>query len=336
MKKYFFIIFAIFILSAPFYAAHAQNFEKLFYLSPAKEKTGIESIKKNHQKIDILAPQVYGVTASLKVVGGPSKNLRAVIKDYNLKVMPLLANGGFSQTIIHNLLKSPSAQDKIIDFLVNEAKSKSYIGWQFDFENISYKDRALFSAFVEKTGKKLKENSLLFSVAAVSRIVDYENTDAYLNWSGAFDYKKIADATDFVSLMTYDDNNSIGPSSSLFFVDSVLDYVKDKIPASKLSMGIPLYYWGWTIKPYKRIRSGGSYARITGIKTSTAHISGFVEALGVSWLSYAYKTERYLIWYEDKKSFGLKLDIVKNNKFRGFSAWVLGDEDPAIWTALSK
>ena len=72
------------------------------------------------------------------------------------------------------------------------------------------------------------------------------------------------------------------------------------------------------------------------IKASTACVSGFFEALGVSWLSYAYGSERYLIWFEDKKSFELKLNIVKNNNFMGFSAWVLGDEDPAIWDLLEK
>ena len=134
--------------------------------------------------------------------------------------------------------------------------------------------------------------------------------------------------------MTYDDSNSLGPSASILFVNSVLDYVKNKIPAEKLSMGIPVYYWGWTLSPYKRIRSGGSWQRIQDIKKYTATVSGFFDALGAPWFSYADKHTRYLIWYEDKKSFDLKLYILKKNNFRGFSVWVLGDEDPAIWNSL--
>jgi spore germination protein YaaH len=29
------------------------------------------------------------------------------------------------------------------------------------------------------------------------------------------------------------------------------------------------------------------------------------------------------------------LDVIKENNFRGFSAWVLGVENPEIWSALS-
>ncbi len=336
MRKYFLIFFCLFALLAfPIFGlADTVNFEKIFYLSPAKETTGIASIKKNAKNIDILAPQVYGVTASLKVVGGLSKKLQKVVLDYKLKVMPLVANGGFSQKIMHDLLVSPSAQDKFVQFLVKEAKDKKFVGWQFDFENINYKDKDLYSQLVEKTAKELHKNNLILSIAAVSRTVDYENTDAFLNWSGAFDYKRIADAADFISLMTYDDSKSLGPVASIPFVESVLDYVKDKIPAEKLSMGIPVYYWGWTTDPYVRIRSGGSFQRIMNIRASTRHSLGFDWALGTSWLTYAYQTQKYLLWFEDKNSFQLKLDVMKKNNFRGFSVWVLGDEDPAIWSIL--
>ncbi len=339
MPKYFLILFfcffAAFLCPNISLGADYGSFEKIFYLSPAKETTGIASIKKNAENIDILAPQVYGVTTSLKVVGGLSKKLQKVVLDYKLKVMPLVANGGFNQKIMRDLLSSKEAQEKFAQFLVKEAKDKKFIGWQFDFENINYQDKDLYSQLVEKTAKELHKNNLILSVAAVSRTVDYEDTDAFLNWSGAFDYKRIANAVDFISLMTYDDSNSVGPSSSIPFVNSVLNYVKDKIPANKLSLGIPVYYWGWTTSPYARIRSGGSFQRIMNIRASTRHSLGFDAALGVSWLTYSYATQKYLLWFEDKKSFQLKLDIMEKNNFRGFSVWVLGDEDPAIWNILN-
>ena len=248
--------------------------------------------------------------------------------------MPLVANAGFSQSIMHNLLVSNSAQDGVVKSLVAEAKKEKYIGWQFDFENISYKDKDLFSAFVEKTGLAMKKNNLIFSVAAVSRSVDYEDTDNFKNWSGAFDYARIAKAVDFVSLMTYDDPNSVGPVASLPFVNKVLAYVKNKIPPEKLSLGIPLYYWGWSANPAKKITSSGSYQRLLNISSNFNHDIGFDQVLGASWLSYFWENNQYLIWFQDKQSIQSRLDIIKQNKFRGFSAWVLGVEDPGIWGAL--
>lgn len=305
-------------------------------MSNLREKEGIESLKKNAEKIDILAPQFYGISTSLKLVGGIDSKLQKIIDEKKIKVMPLVANAGFKQDVIHNLLVSQTAQDNVIKSLVSEAKKKKYIGWQFDFENISYLDKDLYSAFVEKAAKSLRENKLILSVAAVSRSVDYEDTDAFKNWGGVFDYARLAKAVDFISLMTYDDPNSIGPVASLSFINKVLNYVKDKIPPEKLSMGIPLYYWGWSIRPLKKITASGTYQRLLYIRSNFRHTLGFNETLGASWLSYFWQNKQYLLWYQSKQSFENKLDIIKQNNFRGFSAWVLGVEDPAIWNVLSK
>ena len=332
--KSFIVFFCLTLFfAAPVFASASENIEKIFYLSRGKEKEGIADIQKYAEKIDILAPQAYSVASDLNIYGSLSIELKKAVKNYKLKVMPLIVNSSFKQAIIHNLLLSISTQDKVISGLIMLAEKNSYIGWQFDFENINYKDKDLYSAFVEKAAKELHKNNLILSVAAVSRSADYENTDAFKNWGGAYDYKRISNAADFISLMTYDDSKSYGPTASALFVKWVLNYVKDKIPAEKLSMGIPFYYWGWSQSPLKRVSSGG-YDLIKLTMQKFSYKKGFDEGLGVPWLTYSAGGKAYKIWYEDKKSFEIKLNIVKNNNLRGFSAWVLGAEDPAIWEVL--
>jgi len=210
-----------------------------------------------------------------------------------------------------------------------------HIGWQFDFENISYLDKDLYSVFVEKTVKAFHKKGLILSVAAVTRTTDFEDTDAYKNWGGAYDYARLAKAVDFISLMTYDDPNSVGPVASIPFINGVLAYVKDKIPPEKLSLGIPFYYWKWNADTNKKVGSG-LFDNVLAIIGSYSHNLTFDQNLGVACLSYSYNQNNYKIWFEDKDSVLAKLDVVKANNFRGFSAWVLGGEDPAIWTILQK
>jgi len=333
--KYILLLFISAIFTAPLFCS-AEGMEKIFYMSQGKEKEGIASIQKNADKIDILAPQFFAVSDKMKILGKLDANLEKVIKQKNLKVMPLIVNAGFKQSVMHKLLTSPADQDAVIIGLVYIAKKNGYIGWQFDFENISYLDKDLYSVFVEKTATALHKNGFILSVAAVSRSVDYENTDAFKNWGGVFDYARIAKAVDFISLMTYDDPNSVGPVASLPFINGVLSYVKDKIPAEKLSLGIPLYYWGWSAEPVKKITASGTYSRLLGIMSNFSHNLGFDSALGASWLTYFYQNKQYKIWYQDGQSFEGKLDIIEQNNFRGFSAWVMGIEDPKIWSALDK
>jgi spore germination protein YaaH len=42
------------------------------------------------------------------------------------------------------------------------------------------------------------------------------------------------------------------------------------------------------------------------------------------------------LFLENARSFGAKVALMKEKKLRGFSAWVLGPEDPAIWGVLGK
>jgi len=336
-SKYFLYFILGVLITVPSFSLAREN---IFYMSQLKEKEGIASLKKNADKIDILAPQFFSVTSNMKISGKIDAQLGKAIqqaksKNNKIKVMPLIVNYGFKQNIMHKLLTSPADQTAVVQGLVYIAKKNKYIGWQFDFENISYLDRDLYSVFVEKTAEALHKNNLILSVAAVSRYVDYEDTSAFKNWGGVFDYARLAKAVDFISLMTYDDPESIGPVASLPYIENVLTYVKDKIPAEKLSLGIPLYYWGWSQDPFKKITASGTYDRLLKIRSNFRHSIGFDNVLGAAWLTYFWQGRQYKLWYQDKQGFQDKLDIIRRNNFRGFSAWVLGVEDPAIWTALS-
>jgi spore germination protein YaaH len=40
------------------------------------------------------------------------------------------------------------------------------------------------------------------------------------------------------------------------------------------------------------------------------------------------------MWLEDSRAFMAKLELVTKYELRGYSVWVLGSEDPAVWNAL--
>jgi len=340
MKKIQVNFIVLFVLAGVFFisqktSAQDYNLEKIFYVAPYNIVKGVASLQQNWQNIDIVAPQYYSISSKLYFQGKLPIKLNQVIAEHNLKVMPLVTNANFNQKTIHNLLVSPNVQNTFANTLVTIAKKDNYIGWQFDFENINYQDKDLFTAFVQRVYPVFKKNNLIFSVAVVPRISDYENTNAFKNWGGVYDYKAISDSCDFVSLMTYDDDKSVGPSASVAYVNSVLAYVKDKIPAGKLSLGIPLYYWKWSVVKDKKIGTG-FYSNVLAIISSYRCDTGFDPALGVSWLTYFFNNNQYKVWYENADSFRQKISIVKDNNLRGFSAWLLGGEDPAIWKYIDQ
>jgi spore germination protein YaaH len=42
------------------------------------------------------------------------------------------------------------------------------------------------------------------------------------------------------------------------------------------------------------------------------------------------------LWIEDARAFEAKLELVRKYKLRGYSVWVLGTEDPAVWRSVAR
>jgi spore germination protein YaaH len=343
MKKVFIftlLTLGITLSSASVYAQTTASLygERIFYYSTLK--SNVADFTAHTKGIDIIAPQTYEVTAALTALGTVPEDLAQVAQANGVKIMPLIANHNFSQIVIHNFLTSSTAENTMIAFLVSEAQAKGYIGWQFDFEHMASNDRDSFSAFVEKASVALHARGLILSIAVVARAPGKSSADPsssfYKNWSGAYDYARLGSAADFLSLMAYDDPNSTGPSAPLPFVKSTLENILASVPPSKISLGIPLFYWGWSISPLKNINAGGTYAMLDDRRAKYPYFEGLNASYGVPWFIYSIAKKSYVIWFENAQSFSLKAALVNIYHLRGFSAWVLGSEDPAIWNILGK
>ncbi len=326
-KILFFILLISFVLPMSTFAS--QN---IFYYF--ENLRGLDSFKKNHKVIDVFAPQVYEVGYDLQVSKLTSKG-KAAIKEAKRKradVMALIVNDDFSKILMSDILINEPAQERIIDFMIREAKKQKFIGWQFDFENINHLDRDLYTKFVKKTYEKLKSEKLQFSVAVVVRSNDYNPNDKNQDWSSAYDYAELAKYSDFLSLMTYDDPRSIGPVASLPYVNRVLDYMLTKASPEKLSLGIPFYCWQWQ----NGVRAGATTYKLAekNYKSGSNKERTFDEILGAEKFKFTKGYADFVIWCDSVESVKIKQELIKTRGLAGFSAWALGQEDPAIWRYL--
>jgi spore germination protein YaaH len=328
-KTIIFILLVALILPTPTFAS-----ENLFYYFD--NINGLNSFRKNVKEIDIVAPQVYEVGYDLKV-STPNSNQKRLLheaKNRDSQVMPLLVNKSFDKVLMSDILINQKAQDEIIDFLITEAKKQKYIGWQFDFENINHLDRAMYTAFVKKTYQKFQAEGLQLSVAVVVRSNDYDVNSKNQDWSSAYEYKQLSVASDFLTLMTYDDPGSNGPTASLAYVKNILDYMLTQVPADKLSLGIPAYCWQWqdgkkvASTTYKLAQKAYNAANK---KTKS---KGFDEDLGSAYFKFMRDGVQNVIWCDDAQSFEIKDQLIADKGLRGFSMWALGQEDSNVWKYL--
>ena len=330
-------ILGILFLSIGFFPvlASAQEFNKIFYYVEGKKSSA--SFEKNAPHIDIVAPQAYGVNAKGDLSGGPTEKFLEVARKHGVKIMPLVVNGGFSSSTLGKILDDKKIQDKIVKAMIEEAKKEGYIGWQFDFEQMTADRRDQYSAFVKRAYPQFRKEGLVFSVAVIAQFsenpADYPK-NLWHRVIGAYDYQVLGENSDFLSLMTYDQADSKGPVASFPWVKKVVQFAMTKVPPNKLSLGIPFYFWKWDQATGKLVDIGG-YGRVAELIDTPQVIRwGWDPSLQVAFVDYFYNRKKYTTWYENAKSFSSKMDLVKYYKLHGFSAWTLGLEDPKIYEVV--
>jgi spore germination protein YaaH len=343
MRRIVALLFALSVLSP---AARAQRVERLFYY--VDRQTSYESLVAHIDQIDILGPQVYTVDSLGIVWGSLDSRVKRLAAEHDVKVMPLVVNEGFNQAALRRLLADTAARNRSIRSFVRLCRDEGYWGIQFDVENVNIEDRDRFTAWYSDAAKALHDAGCTISLAVVHRLSDEAGPTAlhrflHDSWRAAHDLEALARVGDFISFMTYDQHTRRtppGPVSGLTWMREAIDYALLHVPPEKLSAGIPTYgrHWRTQADPGPdRVRAG-----MEGINWAWG--SALVERHGgtmqwdstdqVPFAHFANGGVWEWVFLENARSFEAKLELVRDKKLRGFSAWVLGGEDERIWEVL--
>jgi spore germination protein YaaH len=164
------------------------------------------------------------------------------------------------------------------------------------------------------------------------------------NWRGVYDYKALADTLDFISLMTYAQhtgNSTPGPVAGFPWVEDCLRYTLSLgVPPGKISLGIASYS-DWWYPSYERKRDEArprgndiSWARATELATAAGATPAWDDVQRASHATWTTNGLFEHLWIEDARSFAERLGLVTRHHLRGYSVWLLGDEDPRTWSIV--
>jgi spore germination protein YaaH len=329
--------------------AAQDRIERLFYY--VDRETSYQSLLAHIDEITILSPSAYSVNEQGIVWGDVDPRVVALAKEHRVGVMPLIVNPGFNQEMLSALLASDTARARAVRSMVELCRRHGYLGIQFDFENINTADRDRYTRFYREAADALHRESFQISMAVVHRpdvLPGPTRYHAWLfeNWRGGYDLRAIAEAGDFISVMTYSQHTRRtppGPEAGIPWVREVVEFFLEHMPAEKLSLGIPLGGQHWYVSQEDKItpEMARSYSR--GV--SHAWALGLLERHGaeplwsdVHQVPYGFYSRGGTfewLFFENARSFQAKLGLLDEYGLRGFSAWVLGPEDRAIWEVLS-
>jgi spore germination protein YaaH len=296
----------------------------------------LASFEAHWRYVSIIAPQCFTMDAQGFISGEVPPAVAEIARQHGVALMPLVTNRGFNQPLMHTVLDSPESRARAIRYLLYYALRDGYIGFQFDYENIKAFYRDKFSQFFHEAAVEFHRHHLLLTAAVVGKSVPGGSDD----WSGVYDYPRLARDADFLSIMAYPEHAAFsgpGPLAGLPWVRKIVEFTRSTMPARKISLGVPLYGFHWTAPDENAAkwqgRSSGYTATSTVIAGKSPEWRDDESAYRVTFTDSA---GRHELWYEDARSVGEKLALAASHKLAGISAWALGQEDPAVWDLLAR
>ena len=313
---------------------HVKDARPLALYYSTCDTFGLDSVLEHSSDMTVLALQCYSLDPEGNIHGNVPEALMDAARRAALPVMALIYNQDFNRQVTSKLLRNRHVQKRVIKNLVKIARQQELLGFQLDFENIDPDEINLYTRFVNEAAKKLHRDGRVLSVAVVPRFVGSRPGQ----WSAAYDYSALARASDFLTLMAYDNYSRLGgpgPIAGYDWVRNAIEYARSRVPTDKLLLGIPLYGREWTKERRGFQARTLPYPETQALLDRLSLKPRWDEQRRSPWFEYQTSGTTRRVWYEDARSIREKLKLVEQFHLRGFAAWRLGMEDPRIWPLVS-
>lgn len=259
------------------------------------------------------------------------------MQNRSIKVVPFLSNH-WNREVARAALKN---RETLAQDIANAVIKYNLDGVNADLENITEEDRADYVDFIRLLRQKLPKGKEL-SVAVIAN-----PNGRKTGISGGHDYKGLAQHSDYLMIMAYDESyrgGPAGPVASIGFVEKSIQYALKEVAANKIVLGIPFYGRYWNASE----ATGGYGIHLTQVENLLSKYNGVVtfdekskspkatftirpsdERFSV--LGRQFSPGSYTLWYENEESIKHKLRLVQKYNLKGTGSWSLGQETPGIW-----
>jgi spore germination protein len=241
---------------------------------------------------------------------------------------------GFSRDIAASIMATPASRRRHIESLVALVKEKGFDGIDLDWEALKGKDRQPFATFVEELSTALHAQGRFLSLAVFPKTQKQGRWDSQV----AMDYERLGAAVDEFKVMAYNFSgpwSDPGPQAPLAWADKVLTFAESQVPAGKIYLGIPFYGYDWHAGKATAVLPRGASAAVAQYGVTV----GRDAASGEATLRYSDgEGVAHVVYYQDESALAAKLDLLrrKHPRIAGIAIWVMGQEDPAFWTVITR
>jgi cellulose synthase/poly-beta-1,6-N-acetylglucosamine synthase-like glycosyltransferase/spore germination protein YaaH/peptidoglycan/xylan/chitin deacetylase (PgdA/CDA1 family) len=309
------------------------------------QRTGLNSLRSNADKLTHVMPEWLHLAkggGSLDLTdwqvpeSSRSTEIKQLAQQHGLQIWPILNNYddtlGFDAQRVHLLLQTPALQQSLATGIRDWLLQQGYQGLNLDFESLQEADYTKLGEFAKLLGNTLHAAKLGLSMDLEVARLKNKVMPAYVA------------ANDFIILMAYDEHDASaapGPISSVGWASKVLVDAIKVIPRNKLVLGIGGYGYDWAAG--KKEAASISYqealllARDYGPRGQAEQVVRFdADSLNPRFEYADEKGAKHKVWFLDGVTAFNQWMLGREANVRGAALWLLGSEDPTIWSVLDK
>lgn len=225
-------------------------------------------------------------------------------------------------------------------------ESSGVDGVCFDFEYMDPADKDQYTALVQSTVQALNGKTV---AVAVTVPLGYEDER---NWYQCYDRAALAEAADYLALMTYDAHKErLQPVAPLPWVRRAVERTLNEVPSSKLLLGLPFYGVDFSASGEETPNSSTiSAASLEKLLTEGRMGSDDHEIVVEIWenrgtwledqavMEYVFtdtKGIRHTIWMDSEASLHKKGDLMNEYSLAGAAVWRKSQGTENLWKKLA-
>lgn len=333
------------------------------------------SLKKYGENIDELRMQLYSISSNGTLRAGQDLPVGVDPSDidywydfiteigvvdycaqHSIELVPVVYNynsvlGDFDQQAVHAMLTNPATRSQHLADLSSLLQSHpSFAGIDIDYESLLASERDNYAQFMEDLADLVHAQGKLLTTAVHTKVGPG-------TWYGplAQDFKRIGNAVDEFTLMTYDLHWATSPTYSSppptagcqgtpdWMNDVAFFSISEITDPSKIQLGLPYYGYRWkhgfenhtlsdpgfglTYEDAQALMNTYSPQSINR-ESHGKEMNFIVNISGQNWICY----------YQDSVSIDYKLSALLENDLKdyigGVAIWRLGGEDPSMWNSF--
>lgn len=280
--------------------------------------------------VNTLVPRWFFLNGDMSVSNHVNSTLISWASRTDRKLWPLLGNRSNKETT-HQMLSSSANREAVVKQVTSFVKTYKLGGINVDFENVDPSDREGFTAFVTSLTNALHKLGAVVSVDVSPNL----GTD----WTAAFDYVKLAEISDYMVLMSYEEHWSGDPKpgsvASLPWVKRALVSMLTEVANDKTILALPLYTRDWSMASPET----ASWDITLGEQAIRAAAAGsriqWDTRLSQYRVNYTAAHAAREIWAEDSRSLSAKVLMSSEQNIAGLAYWYMGGETADVWNAIT-